>query len=51
VKVKEKKKEPNKTKEDKPRHIKTTIIQVNTIHIMWMGNIEYEEDNLMLIDE
>jgi hypothetical protein len=31
--------------------IKATIIQVNTIHIMWMGNIEYEGDNLMLVDE
>ena len=31
--------------------MKTTIIQVKTIHIMWMGNIEYEGDNLMLVDE
>jgi hypothetical protein len=28
-----------------------TIIHANTIHIMWMGNIEYEGDNLMLVDE
>ena len=35
----------------KPRHVKTTIIQVKTINIMWMGNIEYEEDKLMLVDE
>jgi hypothetical protein len=40
-----------KLKKIKPRHIKATIIQVNTIHIMWMGNIEYEGDNLMLVDE
>ena len=38
-------------KKVKPRHIKTIIVQVNTIHIMWMGNIEYERDNLMLVDE
>jgi hypothetical protein len=35
----------------KPRHIKAIIIQVNRINIMWMRNIEYEGDNLMLIDE
>ena len=35
----------------KLRHVKTTIIQVMTMHIMWMGNIEYEGDNLMLVDE
>jgi hypothetical protein len=40
-----------KLKKIKPRHIKATIIQVNTIHIMWMGNIEYEGDNLMLVVE
>ena len=27
------------------------MIQVKTIHIMWTGNIEYERDNLMLVDE
>ena len=31
----------------KPRNIKATI--QNTY--MWMGNIESEEDNLMLVDE
>jgi hypothetical protein len=31
--------------------MKETIIQVNTMHIMWMGNIEYEGENLMLVDE
>ena len=44
-------KEPNKLKKVKPRHIKAIIIQVKTIHIMWTGNIEYERDNLMLVDE
>ena len=44
-------KEPNKTKEGKPRYIKSIIIQVKTIHIMWTGNIEYERDNHMLVDE
>jgi hypothetical protein len=40
-----------KLKRIKPRHIKAFIIQVNTIHILWMRNIEHEGDNLMLIDE
>jgi hypothetical protein len=40
-----------KLKKIKPRHIKAIIIQVNIIHIMWMRNIEYEGDNLILVDE
>ena len=44
-------KEPNKTKEGKTKTYKAIIIQVKTIHIMWTGNIEYERDNLMLVDE
>ena len=40
-----------KLKKVKPRHIKAIIIQFKTIHIMQTGNIEYERDNLMLVDE
>ena len=41
-------KEPNKTKEDKIKIYKSNYAQYI---YMWMGNIEYEGDNLMLVDE